>query len=775
MISLEKIKEDALLVQGILTPDLKIKFEQQIGLNVINISNLVLTPDENDLLSKGLTFSPTPKGSNTPDLWLDFKDFQRSLDLKQFFMEQPPSDSDPKDPIKLKFRNKSSWKPPVQYLSTQTLTKTFKKYLLNNKNNINVPHNITKKQELFIQNIRKNNDITIKKADKGAAVVIMNTTDYIREGYRQLSNPDFYQKLDHDITDEVSLVFAPILEKLLKDKLIDEKIHDYLTLSDPKPCRFYMLPKIHKKDMPGRPICSSINHPTNRISAFIDEHIKGYVPQTSSYIRDTQDFIQKVLKIPPLNPGDLIVTMDVVSLYTNIPNHDACISVSKWLLNDPTKKDIARPLLHLLRQVLHNTNFVFNGEHFLQVGGTSMGTPCAPSVANIFLDKEETKFIKAAKYKPSNYYRFIDDIWFIWTHGETKLHEFLQYMNSTHRTIKYTMEYSPSEVVFLDTITKRDTTTNKLYTTLYQKPTDTHSYLHWSSAHPTHCKTKGPYGQFLRLKRICTKTLDYDCESNRMIQYYRDRGYPYKILMNFQLKAREFTQLELLIKKTKVESKDRQIFVTQYNPRNLQIDSWIRRNWNIFQALTNDAPQFRQKPMIAYRKLPTLGNLLTKATVLYPAPGPKPKTKPLFCKKSPASCSHCKDIHRGRTIKSTANGKLFERLSIPTVGYLTCQIPHVIYCITCKKCNHQYVGQTSRKLRDRMYEHKRSITNPKVEPTPVSRHFSQKGHNVNHLRFQVLEWIQSDPKTSYTHRLRRENFWIWSLKTLHPYGINQMM
>ena len=57
---------------------------------------------------------------------------------------------------------------------------------------------------------------------------------------------------------------------------------------------FYMLPKIHKKGVPGRPICSSVNHPTSRISKLVDEHIKEYVPKTKSYIRDTKDFIKNI-------------------------------------------------------------------------------------------------------------------------------------------------------------------------------------------------------------------------------------------------------------------------------------------------------------------------------------------------------------------------------------------------------------------------------------------------------------------------------------------------
>ncbi len=61
---------------------------------------------------------------------------------------------------------------------------------------------------------------------------------------------------------------------------------------------------------------------------------------------------------------------------------------------------------------------------------------------------------------------------------------------------------------FLDTTVKVDTD-GSLYTTLYTKPTDTHTYLHYTSAHPSHQKKSGPYSQLVRVKRICTKQSDY--------------------------------------------------------------------------------------------------------------------------------------------------------------------------------------------------------------------------------------------------------------------------
>ena len=153
-------------------------------------------------------------------------------------------------------------------------------------------------------------------------------------------------------------------------------------------------------------------------------------------------------------------------------------------------------------------NFTFNGDHFLQTGGTAMGTAVAPNYANLFMDRFETKALSNWPLKPLIRLRFIGDIFMIWTHGEDKLNEFIQYLNSIHPTIKFTHKLSHSQIDFLDTTVKINEY-RQLYTTLYEKPTDTHLYLHYTSSHHNPCKTKGPYGQFLRLRIICTYDNDF--------------------------------------------------------------------------------------------------------------------------------------------------------------------------------------------------------------------------------------------------------------------------
>ena len=94
------------------------------------------------------------------------------------------------------------------------------------------------------------------------------------------------------------------------------------TRLNPKPGQFYILPKIHKQGNPGRPTVSSNSHPTERISQFVDYHLKPLVQTTQSFIKDTTHFLNKLEQLGQLPQNALLVTLDVSSLYTNIPHNE---------------------------------------------------------------------------------------------------------------------------------------------------------------------------------------------------------------------------------------------------------------------------------------------------------------------------------------------------------------------------------------------------------------------------------------------------------------------
>ena len=93
-----------------------------------------------------------------------------------------------------------------------------------------------------------------------------------------------------------------------------------------------------------------------------------------------------------ISKGALIVILDISSLYTNIPNHEGLTAGADHIRRDPEKtKKIEPHLLKLLELVLQSMSFNFNGDHYLQNGGTAIGNAAAPNYANLFMDRFDTK------------------------------------------------------------------------------------------------------------------------------------------------------------------------------------------------------------------------------------------------------------------------------------------------------------------------------------------------------------------------------------------------
>ena len=107
-----------------------------------------------------------------------------------------------------------------------------------------------------------------------------------------------------------------------------------------------------------------------------------------------------------------------------------------------------------------------------QIRGTTIGTKFAPPYAILFMADLEEKILSASEKKPMIWWRYIDDIFFIWEHGEESLENFLNKLNSFHPTIKFTAEYSKETIYFLDVNIRL--VGGGLMTDLFVKPTDTH-------------------------------------------------------------------------------------------------------------------------------------------------------------------------------------------------------------------------------------------------------------------------------------------------------------
>ena len=127
----------------------------------------------------------------------------------------------------------------------------------------------------------------------------------------------------------------------------------------------YLLPKLYKSGIPGRPNVSSCGSPTENISHFVDHFLQPLTRALPSYMykRETTDFLPKLRELPVLPPESLLVTLDVSSLYTNIL-HDEGVNACEEFLNtridqSPPSKDLCQ----LIQLILESNVFIFNGAH----------------------------------------------------------------------------------------------------------------------------------------------------------------------------------------------------------------------------------------------------------------------------------------------------------------------------------------------------------------------------------------------------------------------------
>ena len=232
--------------------------------------------------------------------------------------------------------------------------------------------------------------------------------------------------------------------------------------------------------------------------------------------------------LPPLPDDVVLCTIDVVGLYPIIPHDEGLIAMRKALDLRKDKRISTESLIELAEYVLKNNIFEHSLSFYDQPRGTAIDTKMAPPYAVIFLGNLEGRFFSDCDILPLVWWRYTDDIFMLWQHGEKELKKFFEILNSYHPTIKFTANYSRENIRFLDVeVIKKG---NRLVTDLYIKLTDTHQYFHASSCHVFRSKKSIPYSQALRRNRIWSANSFFDKRCNDLEIWLKERGYSYKLV-----------------------------------------------------------------------------------------------------------------------------------------------------------------------------------------------------------------------------------------------------
>ena len=121
----------------------------------------------------------------------------------------------------------------------------------------------------------------------------------------------------------------------------------------------------------------------------------------SRTLKDTTDFV-RFIENTPIPDNAIIATLDVCSPYTNIPQEEGIKVVCKYY-NDHYQPNPPIPtstLGDLMKVILKENSFHFNGKHFLQTHGIAMGTKMAVAFSVIFMAHVEKQLLLSSSHKP---------------------------------------------------------------------------------------------------------------------------------------------------------------------------------------------------------------------------------------------------------------------------------------------------------------------------------------------------------------------------------------
>ena len=174
-------------------------------------------------------------------------------------------------------------------------------------------------------------------------------------------------------------------------------------------------------------------------------------------------------------------------------------------------------------------------------------------------------------------------------------------------------------------------------------------------------------------------------------------------------------------------------------------------------------------PILSYRRPKNLWGILVCARIKPDTPSNPTGSYKCHSQHNCITCQHITDSTTSFNFTNTdKNYDIKQRLD--------CNSTNVLYALQCKRCltnghkNCQYIGQTSRQLKDRFNEHRRDIINKKVDKSGVAEHFCSPEHTTNDLTVTLLLKLNNKRESV---RRAKEQYLIGLANTLTPNGMNR--
>ncbi|CAF3873515.1 unnamed protein product [Rotaria sp. Silwood1] len=326
---------------------------------------------------------------------------------------------------------------------------------------------------------------SLMKADKGSSCIIMDKEQYIIKVKVLLSAGTAFQKIkdkDKHVNQDTTENIVKIMENKLnyrindlkKCKRLTEQEYNFIRTSGSRCAVLFCQPKVHKQGMPLRPIISTTNNNNYKLAKYLTILLLEEArTKPKSYIKDSFTFAKLIQQQKPQR-NDIMLSLDIESLFTNTPVHEAMNLAIKIIMKKKQEDNRftmlnEEDLKHRFYLAVTNTPFRFYNELYLQVDGVSMDSPLASILADIFMEHIEQELEKFEDNNKIKFYRrYVDDTFIIFNGKQGDIDKLLNYVNSLHPNLKFTNEVENDyELSFLDVKVIKQRT--KFETTILQK------------------------------------------------------------------------------------------------------------------------------------------------------------------------------------------------------------------------------------------------------------------------------------------------------------------
>ncbi|XP_044755130.1 uncharacterized protein LOC123314082 [Coccinella septempunctata] len=308
----------------------------------------------------------------------------------------------------------------------------------------------------------------------------MNRADYIVKVETFLSQNNFQELNNNPLNTFIKKAkeHLRICEEFLTEH---NKLH--ILPSNPAIPRLYGLPKIHKLDIPIRPVVSFCNTPVHDLSTFLNSFIKSITDYKPKYsVLNSMDLTHKLRDLE-MKDTYIMLSFDVCNLFTSVPRGECIPLVSELLREHDVPDSKLADILTLLKLALSQDFFVFNNVVCRQIDGLAMGSPLSSFLADRFLEKLEA-YITIRWRIIVRWYRYVDDIFVILDGVPDDAHALLDFINTLHPRIKFTLELEVNRSInFLDLTISRSEESSLTFE-IYRKKTQTDHIIPAQSCHP---------------------------------------------------------------------------------------------------------------------------------------------------------------------------------------------------------------------------------------------------------------------------------------------------